>query len=406
MSLTFASQTTPLSRVAVKRWLQVVSHTDSKYGGLSSAVPALGRHLAEKSTLDITLHAFCAPGEQTTPSGFSQNNLTFWPTSRIEWLSRYLRSRFTTRVRQADGVHIHGLWETSTAVAAHTCRQLGVPYILSAHGMLEPWALASSRAKKLLYSAFLEKGNLQGAACLHALTHMEARQYIRYGARSPIAVIPNGVDLLPAGEASVFFNRHPYLLGKRIILFLARLHPKKGLDLLVNSWRDVASSWPEAHLVLAGPDSLGTQADLEKFIARHHLQKSITFTGMLGEQGKQSAFAAAECFILPSHSEGLSVSVLEAMGAGLPVILTEGCNMPEVAESNAGWQIKANANAITAALNQVLQNPRENNHATGLRGAHLIRERYSWPKVASQMEEVYSWVNGGPTPSTTTLIHP
>ena len=391
------------SRIATPRpfvghWIEVVSHVDPKYGGLSSSVPALTASLITETRSCIEIDAFCAPGEAILPAEMTKEDITFWPAGHREWTSSGLRQRYKERLDRADGVHVHGLWQASTAVAAASCRRIGTPYILSAHGMLEPWALRSGLLKKLFYSHFVERRNVSGAKCLHALTQTEAFQYRAFGARGPIAVIPNGVTIPSHTTAAVFHHRFPDLLGKRILLFLARLHPKKGLDLLIESWIANRRSSPETHLVIAGPDSVGTQARLEASIREHGLQESVTFTGMLRGEEKWSALCAAECFVLPSRSEGLSVSVLEAMGVGLPVIVTEACNMPEVERCQAGWQIDANSVALTEALQRLFANTPEQNRLIGSRGAELIRERYNWPLVARQMAELYAWVQGGPEP--------
>lgn len=393
------------------RWLQVVSHLDPKYGGLSSAVPALGRYLDERSHVRSSLAAFCVPGEHYEPEGYIHGQLTFWPASRKQWLpstlrANPLRDEFKDLVRKADGVHIHGLWEASTAVAASTARKLGIAYIISAHGMLEPWALRNHRLRKLAYSLFIESHNVRHASGLHALSRAEAHQFIRFGARSPIAVIPNGVDMPVSNNPALFLDRFAHLRGKRILLFLSRLHPKKGVDLLLQAWSQLASTFPEAHLVIAGPDFEGTRAGLERIVAANELQNSVTFTGMLRDELKWSALAAAECFVLPSHSEGLSVSILEALGMGLPVIVTWPCNMPEVREFQTGWLIPTTVPALTSAVEALLQNSPQTNQQIGSRGKDLIATRYTWTIVAQQMADFYAWVLGGPAPSSLNLIHP
>ena len=399
------------SVTSVSRWLQVVSHLDPKYGGLSSAVPAIGRRLAQTGSFDVSLAGFCAPEEHFNPLGYGPEHLSFWPTSRKLWLQDRIKNKpvhkaFQDQIRSTDGIHIHGLWEQSTAIAASSARALDKPYILSAHGMLEPWALANKRLKKLLYSRFIERNNVARAASLHALTQAEVKHFRSFGARNPIAVIPNGIDIPDHIDSQLFFDSFSALEGKRVILFLARLHPKKGLDLLIESWSALASDYPDAHLVLAGPDFDGTQARLEQLISACNITGSITFTGMLQGAMKWSAFAAAEAFVLPSFSEGLSVSVLEAMGMSLPVIVTEPCNMPEVATHHAGWQIQPNAAELTTALRELLANSPTQNHAIGRCGARLIQTRYTWPIVAAQMAELYRWVLGGPKPISVDLHYP
>ena len=390
------------------RWLEVVSNLDPKYGGLSAAVPALGEKLNATGRLDVTLAAFCAPDEQFRPPGYKPRQLTYWPATRSQWLREpSLRARFKRQLRLSDGVHIHGLWEASTALAADSARNLGIPYILSAHGMLEPWALKNKRLKKLLYSFFIERRNVSQAACLHALTAAEAQQFLAFGARSPIVIIPNAVAIPEVASSELFYERFPALQGKRLVLFLGRLHPKKGVALLLDAWPSIAAGFPDAHLVLAGPGEEPYLTTLRESVTRNALEGSVTFTGMLHEAHKWSALAASEAFVLPSHSEGLSVSVLEAMGMGLPVIVTRACNMPEIEQFHTGWQIEPEVEELTHSLSECLSNTRFENQEIGVRGAFLIQSRYSWSTVAKRTAELYLWVQDhGSQPGNLQIMHP
>ncbi len=389
---------------APRRWLNVVSHLDPRYGGLSAVVPQLGSMVAKAGQFAISLAAFCAPDELYAPREQHTLDLSYWPTSRTQWLrDRALRSRFRNEIAHADGVHIHGLWEQSTAIAGHTARALRKPYILSAHGMLEPWALSNRRFKKLLYSALFERANVAGATCLHALTAAEAADYRRFGARGPIAIIPNGVHIPASTGSDTFLAQFPLLRGKRIVLFLGRIHYKKGLDLLIQSWAAITKQHPDAHLVIAGPDFEGTRAPLEARVTELDLGSTVTFPGMLRSELKWSALAAAEAFVLPSYSEGLSVSVLEAMGTGLPVIITEQCNLPEVEHLQAGWLIQSTAVSLTSSLQEMLTNSPVLNRAIGDRGRSFVADRYTWATVGAQMAELYRWVQGGPLPGNVDL---
>ena len=385
--------------VARSRWLHVVTHLDPKYGGLSSAVPALGQALSVRTNCRAEIAAFCLEGEHFRPGNFAPSSLSYWPEGRGSWLhNQRLRSNFEQRIASVEGVHIHGLWEQSTNEACRAASAAGKPYVLSAHGMLERWALRNKRWKKLLYAALVERSNVRGAACRIALTEAEADDYKRFGCDGPVAIIPNGVSLPEQRDPEPFLAEFPELRGQRLILFLGRLHPKKGVDLLLRAWTEVAPRHREAHLVIAGPDSEGTRAMLEGIVAEHGLESQVTFTGMLREQRKWNALAAAEAFTLPSHSEGLSMSVLEAMGMGLPVIVTRQCNLPEVEQHGAGWTIEPECRQLSQALSELLESPLEASRAMGLAGSRLVEQRYNWAAVARQTAEVYRWVLGGPVP--------
>jgi glycosyltransferase involved in cell wall biosynthesis len=244
----------------------------------------------------------------------------------------------------------------------------------------------------------LERANVAGAACLHALTTAEASQYRNFGAAGPIAVVPNAVALPDDANPELFFTQFPELRGKRLLVFLSRLHPKKGLDLLLAAWQQTSRQHPDAHLVIAGPDSEGMQARLMAQAAAAGITGSLTFTGMLAGAMKWSALAAAEAYVLPSYSEGLSMALLEAMGMGLPVIATRACNMPEITAADAGWEVDATAEALASAVGDLWNRSTGENRNKGRRGAQLIAARYSPAQVARQMAEVYAFVLGGPVP--------
>jgi glycosyltransferase involved in cell wall biosynthesis len=380
-------------------WLNVVTHLDPKYGGLSAVVPALAASIAQAGRYSATVTGFCINSEQYQPVA-SRVEIAHMPLGRINWwLQAGTRHAFQRSIEGAAGVHIHGLWEHSSAAAAHKARGAKKPYIISAHGMLEHWALAHKRIKKLIYAALVERSNLQAASCLHALTEMEAQDYRRFGLRNPIAVIPNGVEVPAQLSSKAFLDRYPELLGKRLILFLGRIHYKKGVHILARAWSQIAMRWPEARLVFAGPDSQDTQCALEQQIDSLGITNRVKFTGMLNAEQKWSALAAADAFVLPSYSEGLSVSVLEAMGAGRPVIVTRECNLPAVSEHGCGWVIEADAGALESTLHELLRSPARCLVAMGDNGRLLVKQRYAWPVIGRQVSELYEWLNGGGMPS-------
>lgn len=387
------------SAVPARRWLHVVSHTDPRYGGLSSAVPSLAASLSSREGLQVPLAAFCVPGEEYRPAPMRGEDVLFWPTSRIGWMrDRKLSITFAQAIDEADGLHIHGLWEQSTMVACRLARQKSKPYVLSAHGMLEPWALATKRLKKRVYAALTERANVAGAACLHALTAAEAEQYRNFGANGPIAIVPNAVELPEGAHPDLFLAHFPELRGKRVLLFLSRLHPKKGLDLLMEAWARSSKGHADAHLVIAGPDEDGMQSKLMAQAAGLGVEDRVTFAGMLTGSMKWSALATARCYVLPSYSEGLSMALLEAMGMGLPVIATRACNMPEITSVDAGWEIEANVEALASAVGDFLNGCCEENESKGRNGASLIAARYTPARVARQMAEVYEYVLSGRLP--------
>jgi glycosyltransferase involved in cell wall biosynthesis len=181
-------------------------------------------------------------------------------------------------------------------------------------------------------------------------------------------------------------------------LFLGRIHYKKGLDILCRSWPAISRRYHDAHLVLAGPDFENTRASMESLVDELGIRKSVTFTGMLKGSMKWSALAAARLFVLPSYSEGFSVSVLEALGMGLPVVVSQECHFTEVTTRGCGWVIRPVVNELEAALRSGLATSNAGLERMGMNGRALVSEKYNWPVVGSQMASVYNWILGGVRP--------
>ena len=377
-------------------WLNLVTHLDPKYGGISAVLPPLCEAVGAAGG-GVSLVPFCDPDEQydVAPS----IPLDVFPLGMKRWLlDGEQRRRLADRVAKSEGLHIHGIWQEHCLFGAQAARDANKPYMISAHGMLEPWALRNKGWKKRIYSALIERRNVSGAACLHALTEAEVREYREFGARNPIAVIPNGVHIPAAASAPAFFLKFPELAGKRVLLYLARLHFKKGLDLLCRAWKN-ASPGEEQHLLLAGPDFEGTKQRVEEMIAELGIGRSVSFAGMLKGSDKWNALAAADAFVLPSRSEGLSVSVLEAMGMGKPAIATSRCNVPEVRTHECGWMIEPNETELTAALREYFLSDAATRWRMGWNGRRAVEQIYSWETVGHQMAAVYEWVSGGSQPA-------
>jgi glycosyltransferase involved in cell wall biosynthesis len=381
-------------------WLQVAAHLDPKFGGISACVPPLaqateahGRHLAPVAV-------FCDPEEDTSHIERRNVQVFRFPSGRSAWMRNSTpKERLRSLVEASDGVHIHGIWGQHSAVAANLAREMGKPYIVTAHGMLEPWALRQKRLKKSLYSMMVERPNLQGASCVHALTHAEVEDYRGFNLRNPVAVIPNGVDIVAGASPDLFLEKWPHLKGRRLVLFLSRLHRKKGLDILCQTWSRIRRKFPEYHLVLAGPDCDDTRASTEELVDMLDMRDGVTFTGMLSGKMKWSALAAAEVFVLPSYSEGFSMAVLEAMAMALPVIVTRPCNFPEIAELDCGSVVEPEARQLESALLSMLTAGVERRRKMGRNGRDLILARYTWERIGQQLSELYDWVLNGQMPT-------
>jgi glycosyltransferase involved in cell wall biosynthesis len=303
-------------------------------------------------------------------------------------LSRTLRSK------NPDLIHVHGLWMYPSVAAIHWSRN-GKPYLVSPHGMLDPWALENSRWKKRAAAAFYENRHLHGAACLHALNDAEVRAIRAYGLRSPVCVIPNGVELPEIPGRLDARDTHT-------LLYLGRIHPKKGLVALIKAWAKMqrkaeATGW---RLAIAGWDQNGHRSILEALVSELGARSTVSFPGPQFGKAKAACFREASAFILPSVSEGLPMSILEAWSWGLPTVMTPQCNLPEGEQAGAAMVVDCGVEGMAAALNRLFSMSNGEREAMGARGRRLVEEKFQWPRVVRQMTEVYDWILGfGPQPA-------
>jgi glycosyltransferase involved in cell wall biosynthesis len=433
----------------------------------------------------------------TVLAGWPADCPTSLPTRRIPGLPWATGMATAIRDGSPSILHTHGLWSQASVTVPGIARSAQLPHVVSPHGMLDPWALANARWKKRIAAQVFEDRHLRSAACLIALCQSEADSIRAYGLKNPIAIIPNGVDLPEASEPSKSLKVEGLKVGEseeseslkvegrrsesdcgipgprsfsgvdlpqafknsnaegqssegpRILLFLGRLHPKKGL---VNALK----AWSEAHrnteapkhrntapwqFVIAGWDQGGHEAELKSLCNELGLSwsdvpaskwmtessslitdhcslgtlPSVAFTGPAFGKEKDTLLRRASAFILPSFSEGLPMSVLEAWAYRLPVLMTDHCNLPEGFAHHAAIRIGTDVASIAEGIQTLFQLPSQpptkhqeprtkhtglsDLQSLGMNGRALVERQFTWPQVARQLKEVYQWVLGqGPKP--------
>jgi len=352
-----------------------------------------------------------------------------------------LRRVVMEEVKNADIVHNHGLWMWPNAYAREAAAAAGKPLVISPRGMMESWSLNRSKLRKAVAWRLFEKKNLQSAIMFHATAASEAESIREVTKRlndqetkraeGPIVVAPNGVDLpdlenRPGRE--LLEGKFPQLRARNWVVFMSRLHPKKGIDVLLRAWarqkevtcekwrvksghtaapphrnteptlRDSVSS---AHgergqtphrgavLVLAGSDLIGYGKDIERMVRDLRLEDSVVIVGEVRGDSKDCLLANADVFVLPSYSENFGIVVAEAMAWGRPVIASTGAPWKEVADVGAGWWVKPEEGALAGALEEALGKRREELEAMGAKGRALVAERYTWAAPAAKLVRAY-----------------
>lgn len=298
-----------------------------------------------------------------------------------------------------DLMLLHATFGDPGRLAARAARRTGIPYICYPHGTFEAWALNHKKWKKRLYLAFIEEGILKRAAGLVVCNDGETQELRRLGIQTRVRRIPWGVDF-PLMEEQPGCSRlgelWPILDGRSFILFLSRLHPKKGLDLLIPAFAALAKDFPHWLLVLAGPDEGRYRQTLENMARELAISDRVLFPGLVTGEAKAALLAHADLFALPSYSEGFPVVVGEALGYGRPVIITTSCYIPEVAAQGAGLVIPPEKEALTRALREMLSDAAMR-QSCSLNARRLAETTFTWEAVARQSLEFYREV--APCPS-------
>lgn len=301
-----------------------------------------------------------------------------------EWLNAEARKG------GVDILHNHGFWMMPNVYPGRTARKFSLPYIVSPHGTLSSWAMNSGSKVKRLFWPLVQKPSLKTVTCFHATAEHEYHDIRRAGFRQPVAIIPNGVDI-PAAVVKPSSNM-------RTLLFLGRIHPVKGLDMLLPAWGAIQARFPDWKLRIIGPDDGGYLSRVHALASDLRL-KRIDFCSPVFGSDKWHAYAEADLFILPSYSENFGMTVAEALAAGTPAIVTHGAPWQGLNEQEAGWWINTGIDPIVECLETALTQSPEALQKKGQRGRDWMARDFSWQHVGEKMTQTYQWMlHGGALP--------
>jgi len=288
------------------------------------------------------------------------------------------------RVRELDLVHTHMLWAFPGIVADWAAILARVPYVVTPHGSLDPWALSQRKWTKRAFLAASERHTLLRAAFVHYTAEAERAQVPAWLRAVPSEIVPNVID------ASQFAPGDPAVRrASREVLILGRIHVMKGFDVLIPAWREVAAAAPDARLVIAGPDEGGYRAEVERLIAEAGVGSSVDFTGHLDEAGRADRLARAALLVQPSFRENFGMAVAEAMAAELPVVVSDRVNIcDDITAARAGLVVPREPAPLARAILQLLGDA-DARLAMGRAGRRLVSERYAPDAVGAAMRAAY-----------------
>jgi len=314
---------------------------------------------------------------------------------RSAYVSTGLAAYVRRSAEQFDVVHVHTLYSFVTVTTARSARRVNVPYVISPVGSLDPYThFRKGRFRKEAFQRLFHRHDLARAAAVHFLSVRERQLAEGFGIAAPKVVVGLGLSSRIYGQASqgLFRKKNPRLARSQVVMYLGRISYTKGLDLLVSAFAQIATRYPDAHLLLGGPDYEGYSEALAAEINRQGLSRRITFTGLLSEEDKVAALADADVFVLPSYTEAFGVALLEAMASALPVIVTERAALATIVQSSdAGIVTESSVSSLSAALALLLGND-ELRRQLGARGRSLVEKQFSWNVVAREFAELYGSV--------------
>lgn len=342
-------------------------------GGTGSTVASLDSH--ECGSMAFTHMRF------PTMPGLSRLG-TSWAMSK--WLAD------TAASDAVDVLHSHGLWSMANVYPGRTSRRADVPLVVSPHGSLALWPFSRGSKVKPLFWRLAQRPALKRAALFHATCDAEVHEIRMHGFTNPVVVIPIGVDV-PEHAAVAGVEK------ARTILFLGRIHPKKGVEELIHAWAEVEPCFDEWYLDIAGPDHGEYAKSMKALVVALGLRR-VKFIGEVSGTSKFERLAGASVFVLPTHSENFGMAVAEALACGTPAIVTKGAPWGELDRRSAGWWIDHGRESLVAALERAMSSSMANLRSMGQRGRDWMLREYQWSRIGELFAHAYKSLLGGSAP--------
>lgn len=384
------------------RVLHVIGWLAPRYGGPAGWVPQLSVEVAKRGhEVEIITTNADGSGVLDVPVGravdWAGAIATFHPLSAPR---RYLTSwpmlaELRHRVPTFDVVHIHSLYRFHTIAAAAIARRWRVPYVIQAHGALDPWHRRRRRRAKNIYHYLVEDPIIRGAAAVVCTSRREEQSIRDLGYRAPTWVIPGAIDgraLREPAPANLLSYTGIDFEAVRVVTFLGRISAKKGVPLLVESFVLTAAAFPDAHLIVAGPDDEGIGRGLAPTIAKAGLTDRVSFIGVVTGPEKASLLQHSDVFVLPSADESFGSAVAEAMAVGCPVVVSPDVAIENVVRASAaGVVAERNAADLARAVGTILADSGVA-RAMGEAGRRVVDAEFAWPRIVSEVEAMYEAV--------------
>jgi glycosyltransferase involved in cell wall biosynthesis len=372
------------------RVIHIVPAIAEEGSGPSYSVVRLCESLIEVGA-DVTLAAMNLSATRSSPPFVRLFPMGLGPrrAGRSPKMYRWLKNEVAGG--SVDVLHSHGMWQMNAAYPGWAAQGHGAQLIVSPRGAFSRWAMAYGSRVKRLFWPLVQRPALAHASCFHTTAEAEYDDIRRLGFRQPVALLPNAVDVPPVPGKPTS--------GARTLLFLGRVHPVKGIDILLHAWSQVMERHPEWRLSIVGTDAAyGAQdryLEMMKALTATLGLKRVQYGNPCYGEGKWAAYREADLFVLPTHSESFGMTVAESLAAGTPVIVTKGAPWKGLTTHQSGWWIDLGVEALVGALEQAMCQPRTDLAQLGANGRQWMIDEFSWHSVAAKMALTYQWLTRG-----------
>lgn len=354
--------------------IHYIASIDKSGGGTTEYMRLLSKALKGETTFSI------ATGMSSNPITIDGVSVKFFNNSVMRWFSLLKEFKIFFESEKPDIVHINGIWTPQNWAFQKSAQKLGIKVIVSPHGMLEPWILAHNPIKKKIALFLYQKRAITQSVCLHATAEMEAENIKALGFKNPIHIIPNGINLNDVTSLKEHY-------GTRKMVFLSRIHPKKGIEILLEAWENCnTSGWT---LEIAGN---GDPYYIESLKQRAQNLKNVHFVGAKYGLDKWNFLRSADVMVLPTHSENFGIVVAEALAVGVPVITTQGTPWEDLETYRCGWWIDLSVKNLENTLVKAINAPTMLLESMGNQGRKLVEEKYNIKKIGTKMVELYNTI--------------
>ena len=356
--------------------LTYITSIDLTGGGPSRSVPMLVKGLAELGA-DVTL--------MTQRSEKMNTHALDGITAKLHILAAFNSEDIEAFIRKEkfDIVQMQSMWDLRYHKLAKICRKLNIPYVETPRGMLEPWSLAQKKWKKRLALWLYQMNDLNHAACIYTTADDEARNVKALGVKAPCSVIPNGI------EVDSYKCRTSMEGVKNQVLFLSRIHVKKGIELLIEAWERIVKDFPGWSLLIVGNGEADYIESLRMMVKEHGVGESVRISEPVFGEAKVRLYQSSALFVLPSYSENFGMVIAEAMSCGVPVITTKYCPWEILNETNTGWWIDLSVDKLSDTLSNAMSMDLSMLFDMGQRASKLVHEKFDYRNVAKKTLQMY-----------------